>query len=194
MAEIIAPTAPPTQASTDQWTYERYLRETAEGEYFAIIEGEKVVSPSPVDIHQVVAGNLYGTLWVWLRQNPIGKIRDAPYDVVLDQRAVVQPDLLIVLNEHRSRLTRRNLQGAPDLVVEVLSPSSLRLDRVVKRALYARYGVPEYWIVSPEERTVEVLHLQGDHYDTAALWQTGDTLTSPTLPGFACAVDDLFLD
>jgi Uma2 family endonuclease len=131
-------------------------------------------------------------LQTWVRQSRIGKLGLAPLDVVLGDDEVVQPDLIFVLNEHLDRLTRKNVHGAPDLVIEILSPGSTRLDRVKKRELYARHGVPEYWIVSPGERTVEVLRLQDKQYELAGLYEEDDTLQSPLLPGFTCSVKDIF--
>jgi Uma2 family endonuclease len=191
---MAARTASPPAAIEENWTYERYLRETAEGEYFTIIMGEKIVSPSPTYIHQAVLGNLHMLLRIWARQTGAGKVALAPFDVVFAKDDIAQPDLVFVLKEHFGHLTEKNLQGAPDLVIEVISPGSVQLDRVRKRSLYARHGVPEYWIVSPGERTVEILRLQGQHYETAALLEEGDTLESPLLPGFTCAVKDIFVE
>jgi Uma2 family endonuclease len=186
--------APPPATATDKWTYERYLRETAEGEYFTIIAGEKIMSPSPTSYHQDILGNLYTLLRAWVRQTRAGKVKLAPFDVILAEDEVTQPDLMIVLTPNLSRLAERNVKGAPDLVVEILSPGSVRLDRERRRVLYARHGVPEYWIVSPGERTVEVLRLQGDHYDLAGLYEEGDVLQSPMLTHFTCTVKDIFED
>ena len=191
MVQQIAP-APPT--TEDKWTYERYLRETAEGEYFTIIAGEKIMSPSPNDFHQAIFGQLSRRLGNWAEQTQAGRIRLAPYDVILAEDVVVQPDIVFVSKERLNIFTALNLRGAPDLAVEIVSPGSVRLDRVRKRALYARYGIAEFWIVSPGERTVEVLRLQGQQYETAGLLEEGDTLQSPLLSGFSCAVKDIFLE
>jgi len=191
MAQIVTP-SPAT--ATNKWTYERYLRETAEGEYFTIIAGEKIMSPSPTSTHQAIVINLTLLLQNWILRTGEGKLRLAPFDVVLSDDEVVQPDFVFVLTEHLDRLTEKNLRGIPDLVIETLSPGSTRLDRVKKRALYARHSVPEYWIVSPGERTVEVLRLQGDNYELAGLYEEGDALQSPLLIGFTGAVEDIFKD
>ncbi len=189
MAQIVAPSPATT---TDKWTYERYLRETAEGEYFTIIAGEKIMSPSPTSFHQDILGNLFTWLRAWARQTRAGKVKLAPFDVVLAEDEIVQPDIIIVLKEHLHQLTERNFRGAPDLVIEIVSPGSTRLDRVRKRALYARHRIPEYWIVSPGEHTVLVLRLQGDQYELAGLYEEDDTLPSPLLTGFSCPVKDIF--
>ena|SRR3990170_1490064 len=191
MAERVA--VPPT-VTEDKWTYDRYLRETADGEYFTIIAGEKIMSPSPTVFHQHILLNLGALLQAWARQSQKGRIGVAPLDLVLAEGDVVQPDLIFVLNEHAEGWKEKNFRDAPDLVVEILSPGSVKLDREKKRALYARYGIPEFWIVSPGERTVEVLRLQGQQYETAVLLDEDDRLESPRLAGFTCAVKDLFIE
>lgn len=189
--------------SQDRWTYERYLRETADGEYFTVIGGERItpalalgasVSPSPTFFHQEIIGRIYNLLRRWALQSGPSTVVFSPLDVVLAEDEITQPDVMVVLNEHRARITERNIQGAPDLVVEVLSPGSVRLDREKKRALYARHGIPEYWIVSPGERTVEVLQLRGAQYELAALYEEGETLQSPLLAGFICNTREIFED
>ncbi len=187
-----SPSAPPV--AEDRWTYARYLRETAEGEYFTVIGGEKIVSPSPTFFHQEINGRIFQLLSAWAKQTGENKVVFSPLDVVLSENEIAQPDLMVVLSEHRARITERNIRGAPDLVVEILSPGSVRLDREKKRALYARHAVPEYWIVSPGERTVEVLQLRGAQYDLAALYEEGETLQSPLLSGFTCNTREIFED
>lgn len=187
-------TAPSKSTAESQWTYESYLRETAEGEYFTIIGGEKIVAPNPTSFHQAVLGNLCLLLGGWARQSGVGKLMIGPLDVVLSPDEVTQPDFVFVLAEHLDRLTKKNFQGAPDLVIEILSPGSVQLDRVKKRELYARHGVPEYWIVSPGERTVEIRRLQGEQYELVHVYEEAETLSSPLLTGFTCAVKDLFVE
>jgi len=192
MAQQIAPSK--SAAPESKWTYERYLRETAEGEYFTIIGGEKFMSPSPTGFHQDILGNLYALLRAWVLQSGSGKLKLSPFDVVLARDEVTQPDLVFVLTQHLDRLTKKNFQGAPDLVIEILSPGSVQLDRVKKRELYARHGIPEYWIVSPGERTVEIRRLQGEQYELVHVYEEGETLSSPLLTGFSCAVKDIFVE
>jgi Uma2 family endonuclease len=187
-------TAPSKSTAEGQWTYERYLRETAEGEYFTIIGGEKLMSPSPTSFHQDILGNLYALLRAWVISTGLGKLKLSPFDVVLARDEVTQPDLIFVLTQHLDRLGEKNFQGAPDLVIEILSPGSVQLDRVKKRELYARHGVPEYWIVSPGERTVEIRRLQGEQYELVHVYEEGETLSSSLLTGFSCAVKDIFVE
>ena len=115
----------------------------------------------------------------------------APLDVILSNFDVVQPDLIFVSNA-RAHIIQDYIRGAPDLLVEILSPSTERRDRVVKRNLYARHGVGEYWLVDPYAKTITVLILGADGYDTRAVYGEGDTLASPTLPGFALDISLIF--
>jgi len=192
MTQQIAPSK--SAAAEGRWTYERYLRETVDGEYFTIIGGEKIVLPSPTSFHQAILGNLCLSLQDWVRQSSAGKLILRPFDVVLSRDEVTQPDLIFVLTQHLVRLGEKNFQGAPDLVIEILSPGSVQLDRVKKRELYARHGVPEYWIVSPGERTVEIWRLQGEQYELVHVYEEAETLSSPLLTDFSCAVKDIFVE
>lgn len=191
MAQRTAPSKSPAEG---KWTYERYLRETAEGEYFTIIGGEKIIAPNPTSFHQGILGNLCLPLYRWAHESGAGKLIIGPLDVVLSDHEVIQPDFVFVFTEHLNRLTEKNFQGAPDLVIEILSPGSVQLDRIKKRELYARHGVPEYWIVSPGERTVEIRRLQGEQYELVHVYEEGETLSSLLLTGFSCAVKDIFVE
>ena len=130
----------------------------------------------------------------FVTENRLGRVYQAPFDVVLSNMDVVQPDLLFVSNARAHVVTAANVQGAPDLVVEILSPSTAERDRTLKRRLYARHGVSEYWIVDTEARSVTVLLLREGGFEVAGTYGEGDILTSPTLPGFELRVDDIFRD
>lgn len=119
-------------------------------------------------------------------------VLDAPFDVVLTQHDVVQPDLLFLSEARRGQITETHLQGAPDLVVEILSPSTRERDLLVKKALYARHGVREYWIVDPREKTIEVLIPSEEGFTLHGLFLEDDTLDSPLLPGFHPPLKDIF--
>jgi len=165
-----------------------------DGKRYEIIDGDLLVTPAPHSKHQLVLGNLYWWLRSYLEKNPVGKVLFAPADVVLSEVNVVEPDLLFLSNARRERLTRRNIQGAPDLVVEVLSESTRRTDEVRKRKLYESADVLEYWIVDPELETVKVYRKAGDRFGRAEELSAdaGDTITTPLLPGLALPVGKLF--
>ena len=151
------------------------------------------MTPSPNTKHQVVIGNLFFALRLYLQQRPLGLVLTSPIDVLLPQEigAPVQPDILFIRDERRQILGEKYIQGAPDLVVEVLSPSNWKDDRSLKFDVYARAGVPEYWIVDPERRTFEVFLLNEDVYTLHGRFGDGDTASSPLLAGFEVAVDEI---
>ena len=172
-------------------TYRDYAH-TPEDERYELLDGELIMTPAPAEVHQRVATLLGWRVAQFVSENDLGRVYVAPFDVVLSDTDVVQPDLLFISNEHVHVVTPANVQGAPDLVVEILSPTSAERDRTFKRRLYARYGVREYWIVDTEARAVTVLLLQEGGFEAAGTYGEGATLTSPTLPDFALKVADLF--
>lgn len=122
---------------------------------YEVLDGELVMTPSPMTRHQRVARNLFVALIASKAATSAGEFFFAPYDVILGANTVCQPDILFVRSERASIIGDKNVQGAPDLVVEVLSPSTRKRDAVVKRALYAQAGVAHCWILDPDERTLE---------------------------------------
>ena len=162
-----------------------------DGKRREIIDGELYVTPSPVDYHQMILFNLTMALGKFLEIHPLGKLRFAPLDVILSEHDVLEPDLLFVLNEHQDFL-QDWVRGAPDLVVEILSPSTEARDRGIKLKAYARYGVGEYWIVDPVAQVVEVYRLAPEGFHVAATCAKGNTVETPLLPGFSLAVGSIF--
>ena len=140
-------------------TYDDYLRLPNDGRRYEILEGEIFVSPSPVTKHQIVSGNLYAILHHHVRAHKLGLVLHAPTDVVLSYTNVVQPDLLFVSNARKKIITEQNIQGAPDLMVEILSETTEEQDRTTKMQIYARHGVKEYWLIDPDRETLEVYKL-----------------------------------
>ena len=157
-----------------------------------IIDGELIVSPSPVTRHQVVLGRLYLVFGNHLAEHGGGRVFFAPLDIVLSDTNVVEPDLFFVADDQLEILTSKNVSGVPALVVEVLSKP--RMDRVRKRELYARFGVPEYWIVDPEADRVEVYLLATNGYDKPSIVEPGDTLAYERLPGLTVDLSALFAE
>ena len=182
------------QARHVKFTYEDYLLFPDDGKRHELIDGEHHVTPAPNIKHQKISGNLFGILHAHLRGVKAGRLFSAPTDVVLSDLDVVQPDLLFVSAGRASIITERNIQGAPDIVAEILSETTRRTDEVVKRKLYERFGVAEYWIVDPELETVKVYRMAETGYiRTAELTrETGDILKSPFLPGFQLSLGELF--
>lgn len=157
-----------------------------------LILGELIMSPSPNRFHQDISRNLLVILANWLKANPIGVIYDAPFDVEFTKHDVFQPDILFVSNERKSILTQAGATGAPDLVVEILSPSTASVDRGVKKKQYAKSGVRELWIIDPVARTIEVFDLQRDMDRPGAVYSESDTITSACFPGWEGMVSEVF--
>jgi len=182
-------------ARLKEWTYEEFMALPEGGPVrYEIIDGDLCMTPSPVTRHQKISGNLFEIIRHFLRTNPLGEIFAAPYDVVFSQEPpqVVVPDLVFVAAEHLSLITEKNLQGVPDLLVEILSPTTATIDRRVKHSLYERVGVPEYWIVDPERNSVQVFRLSGGRYAEALELGPGDRLETPLLPGLSIPLSDVF--
>ena len=152
-----------------------------------IIEGELYVTPSPVVRHQRVARQLV-VAFTQHMDRAGGEAFFAPLDVVFTDHDVVEPDVLYLLPEHLDRITGPNIQGAPDVVVEISSPGTRRRDLGIKRDLYERFGVSEYWFVDLESDRVEIYRLSAGHYAAVELLVDGEVVSSALLPGFALQV------
>ena len=167
---------------------------TPDGVRYQLIDGELILAPSPTNRHQAVTLELAVALRQFVRRNSLGIVRIAPLDVILAEHEVFQPDILFVSNDRREIMTPANIQGAPDLVVEILPPSTRRNDRGHKLDVYSRYGVREYWIVDPDAGLVEVLAAGDAGLALAATFSLEDVLTSPLLPGLAVELDQVFAE
>jgi Uma2 family endonuclease len=157
-----------------------------------LIDGELFVSPSPNIAHQRAARDLGFLLFDYMRRTGQGELLMAPTGVRLDERTVLQPDLLVVLRRHAESVGGQVVEGPPDLVVEVLSPGTARRDLGIKREKYRSSGVPEYWIVDPANAFVEVLVLQNEEYLRFGLFTRNDTLRSRVLADLEVSLADVF--
>jgi Uma2 family endonuclease len=185
-------------SSSVKLTYQDLLGLPADLLRHELIDGEHHVSPAPGTKHQQVLVNLAGLLFAYLREHRRGHFLIAPFDVVLSQFDAVQPDLLYASHDRlRRRLNERHLAGAPELVVEVLSASTRRIDEGPKHRLYERYGVSEYWLIDAERETVRVYRLEGDRLDLGAelsrsRGSADQVLSTALLPGLQIPLADLF--
>jgi Uma2 family endonuclease len=158
----------------------RLLPET--GPRYQLIEGDLFMAPAPNRFHQNIALNVAVILYKYLEKNPIGSIFSAPFDVYLDEINAVQPDVVFVAKGN-DILTAQGASGAPDFVLEVLSPKTAHLDKKSKRHVYARSGVKELWIIDPDTKHIHVYQLQRDAEKPHATYGARDTFTSSTFPG-----------
>ncbi len=173
------------------WTYDDLLAFPDDGRRYEIIEGELYEMPAPSLIHATVVTNII-TLLIPLLASVGGRWWTAPLDVFLPGANPVQPDFIVILPGSTVSFVARGIEGPPDLIVEVLSPSNRVHDLLTKRALYARAGVREYWIVDPEQRTLQILSFDGNAIHADSIGSGNDHLTSPLLGPLNVAVDDLF--
>ncbi|MGQ0605275.1 MAG: Uma2 family endonuclease [Anaerolineales bacterium] len=173
------------QPSRKDYTLEDYLALTNEYPRYELLEGELIEMVSPTSRHQRILQRLFRSLDYYCVVNRAGEVFVAPLDVILAPNVVVQPDLLFISEARRAQLIHERIHGAPDLIVEILSPTSSGRDLHQKRRLYARHGVAEYWIVDPDDGTIEVQRLTGNLYSTVALFEPGQSLVSTLFPGLA---------
>lgn len=164
-------------------TVENYKILPETGPRYQLIEGDLYMAPAPNRYHQDISRNLEYILLDYLEENPIGKLYDAPFDVYLDEYNVFQPDIVFVTNARLTIFTEAGAEGAPDFVVEILSPKTARLDRDNKRRVYARTGVQELWIIAPEPQTIEVFFSGQNPAEPAAIYGAEARFTSPFFPG-----------
>lgn len=174
------------------WTYEDYTAIPDDGRRYEILGGVLYMSPSPSERHQRISGRLFRQLASYIEDAGLGLVYFAPLDVALSPGDVVQPDVLVILNEHRAKITPSRIIGAPDLVVEILSPGSIAQDYREKFDSYARAGVPEYWIASPEARTIEVFVLESNRYRSLGVFEGQANLPSRIVPDFPVQVMQFF--
>jgi len=170
-------------------------REMPEGPpYYQLIDGELHMSPSPRSYHQQIIAKLSTQLGSFLEDHAVGVYYPAPIDVFLTDTNVYQPDLLFVSKDRLPMVKKDGVHGAPDLVVEVLSPSTKKFDLGFKKKVYAVAGVVEYWIVDPDACQVKVFHLRAsaDHPDRTLTG--GDTLSSDLLPDLEIDLEKVFAD
>jgi Uma2 family endonuclease len=157
-----------------------------------VIKGEAHVVPSPNTHHQVLVGGIHGELYAFLKRHGGGQAFVAPYDVVLTDVDIVQPDIVYISERNMEVVTKANVRGTPTWAIEVLSPSDPSRDKKLKLALYERTGVPEYWIVDPGAETITVYRLEGDSYGDPQIFSRGASLSPLEPAGFTLDLDGLF--
>jgi Uma2 family endonuclease len=193
-------------SSSLKLTYDDYVHFPDDGQRHELIDGEHYVTPTPSLNHQRISRRLFFALASYLAASPIGEVFAAPLDVILSNVDIVEPDILYVSAGRRAEtLSGQVVQGAPDLAVEIGSPSTRRRDETIKRHLYERAGVAEYWVVDPDIEAVRIYRLGpaavgasgiGRRYGrpTELLAEAGDVLTSPLLPGLSLPLAEIFAE
>lgn len=177
-----------------KFTYEDYLLFPEDGRRHELVDGAHLMTPAPSTRHQKISGKLFLFLANHLLRANAGEVFAAPVDVVLSDLDVVQPDLVFISAAKASLVTEKNISGAPDLAVEIISAASRKTDETIKRKLYEGHGVGEYWIVDPELETVDIHRLSDRGYVRAAelSLEADHAIESPLLPGLKIKLADIF--
>jgi Uma2 family endonuclease len=186
-----------TAGSGVKFTYDDFVRFPDDGKRHELIDGEHYVTPSPNTRHQRILGRLHLLIGGWLDTHRIGQAFFAPYDVVFTDVDVVEPDLLYFSNQRAAEvITPMHARGAPELVVEIASKGTRKRDETIKRRLYERSGVSEYWVVDPELDLIRVYRRAGDTFSRSVelAREAGEILTTPLLPGLEMPLTRIFED
>lgn len=169
-----------TVDSTKEWTLEDYLLLGEMNTPCQLINGELIMSPSPAPLHQIISGNLYDILKACARKTQ-GTVFYAPLDLYIDSKNVFQPDLIYISRENKGIISQRGIEGVPDLVIEIISPSNVFTDRNRKKTVYQQIGVGEYWIVDPGNRTLEIYKKGERNPDTPFLYLVDEGIVTSTV-------------
>jgi Uma2 family endonuclease len=178
-----------------KFTYDEYLAFPEDGKRHELIDGDHYVTPAPLTKHQRIVATLHRLIGPVVHERSLGTVLCSPVDVLLSQVDVVQPDFFFISTTRSSIITERNIQGAPDLVVEILSDSTRKNDEGIKHTLYERAQVQKYWIIDPHSETVKIFQLRKGRYDSTQELTTKQpkaALTTPLLPGLSLPLHEIF--
>nr|HET6903669.1 Uma2 family endonuclease [Ktedonobacteraceae bacterium] len=174
------------------WTYDDYAALPYDGNRYEIVNGVLLMTPAPTPEHQDIVGMIFHYLLIHVKFARLGRVFMAPIDVALSPKNTFQPDVVVILNAHLNRVGEQKIIGAPDLVIEIASPSTAAYDRLIKYEKYARAGIAEYWIVNPTRRAVEVLVLENEEYRSLGIFRGEQTVPSRIVPNLPVAVERFF--
>jgi len=180
-----------TKSTPDRYTYKDYLLIDDDKRY-EILRGGLIMVPAPFTIHQRLLRNIEDILWNFVKEKKLGEVLVAPTDVVLSEDIVVQPDILFISKEGLDIIKEAAIMGSPDLIVEIISPSSASYDTVEKRDIYEEYGVKEYWLVFPQEKAIEVLTLEDGVYRELCKGRKTGVVRSKIIVGLEVDLKDVF--
>ena len=193
MTDMVAEIAPVAQLYPPQgeWTEEDYFALPDTNRYVELSEGRLIAPPHPTYSHQTALQNLFIKLHAFVEEHQLGIVRFAPLPVRLWPDKIRVPDIFFIATEHSDRIGEQSC-GVPDLVIEVLSPSTLATDRGEKFFEYARSGVTEYWLADPDQERIEVYIVRGSVYELTERFKPGEAAFSQLLSGFEVSVDEVF--
>ena len=151
-----------TQPAVRRWTYDEFARLPADGNRYEVIGGELFVTPAPTPLHQEITGRLSDLLRPFVRQHRLGRALSGPIDILFAEGDYLEPDFIFVRQDRVGLFTKRGFEGAPDLVIEIVSTGTMARDRGLKRQRYAQFGVAEYWVLDPRAKRVEIYRTTDD--------------------------------
>jgi Uma2 family endonuclease len=185
--------SPPRFPRQGDWTYEDWLNFPDDGWKYEIIDGVLHMAPPPTVNHQRSSGGLFARMRLYAEDKNLGEVLEAPCGVRLPNQSIpVEPDIFFVKKERLEIISRQYIEGAPDLIVEILSPSNASYDRETKFKLYQEASVQEYWLVDYEAKIIEIYNLSQNVYTLTGKYAGKDIATSTQLAGFGIAVETLF--
>ena len=171
---------------------ELFEMELEEGYSYELINGHIVKKQAPSPAHQKAVGNLFTPMNTFIKEKLLGDCYTSPIDVFFDNYNNTQPDILFIKTDRLFIVTQDGIMGQPDLIVEVLSPSTYRNDRTVKKDLYCQFGVSEYWIIDPKNQAIEIYTLDVDGYTLASFAIEKGEIESKMLEGFKMDITAIF--
>lgn len=172
-------------------TYEDY-RHLSDDKSRELIDGGFCMTPSPTKKHQQVSRRIGFCLCQWVEAKELGEVFYAPLDVVLSEYDVVQPDIMFISKEHEKIAQENGVFGAPDLVIEIISPGTAERDKVTKKHLYSKHGVREYWIVDPNLQTIALFAFEKNQLELKQTYPLGSVLESLVISGFSLDTTETF--
>ena len=175
-----------------KYTYQDYLNLPNDGKRYEVINGELVMTPAPNIFHQTILINLVNELKNFLKKENVGKMLCAPTDVKLINSNVVQPDIIFISQENLNIITENNVEGAPDLIIEILSPGTAYYDLIEKKEIYERFEVKEYWIVDPRKRRVEIYKNVKQQFELIQKSELEGNVKSLVIKGFEVSLKNIF--
>ena len=173
------------------YTYQ-YYEKLPEGPAYQLIDGDLIMTPAPTLYHQAIVGQMFEALSEFVKRKHLGVVFLSPIDVYLSETETYQPDVVFISSERRTILGEKKVEGAPDLIVEILSPSTGYYDLTHKKSIYESSGVKEYWLIDPQERSIEVLENVGREFRVAGVAKDKGTVASAILDGFSVKLQELF--
>ncbi|MEW5694303.1 MAG: Uma2 family endonuclease [Candidatus Hydrogenedentota bacterium] len=176
----------------EKWTYQDYVQFPDNGKRYQIIQGEVYMSPAPVPYHQRIIRKLGKIIDEFITRSNLGEVFYAPCDVVFSDENVVQPDIFFISTAKLSIITDKCIEGVPDLIIEITSPYTQKIDKLLKKRLYEIYRVQEYWIVDVDKKTLQIFSHTGKAYEEIGNYKVGDIVRSELLKDIAFSLTEIF--